>query len=1034
METKGTKRRWLIYSFLSFLFINMSLFGYTQNIIHGNIKDKNGEPLVGVNVILKGTLKGTVSDINGEFSIQVEPSRILIFSYIGYVSQEINIKGNEFLSVILQETSADLDEVVVVGYGIQKKSDLTGAVSHINSEEISSLAVGNAVQALQGRASGVYVTQNTGAPGGDVSVKIRGVSSINNNEPLYVIDGFPTNSGLQGINPSDIESVDILKDASATAIYGTRASNGIVIVTTKKGTQGKAKVSLESYYGFQEFTKKPKMLNQVQFAEIYNESLYNLANTTNNTYIPYYFYDPQNDGKYLADEDLPLDQWLAGDSTYYKWVDEVIQTAPIQNYNLSIQGGSDKSTYMVSMGYFDQTGVIIGSHYNRYNFRVNTNNKITNWLRFGNNLSIVNSKQKSVIEEGPGRTILGRAMRMNPSLSPYRPDGTFSCSNDNPGSTRNPLRDVLQDKDEMNKFGLQGTFFVEADLTSHLKYRLNLGGAFNEGFHSLFYPAYGKPGDKWSNEDADAARAMSRNMNLLAEHTLSYINSFGKNSFTLLLGYTAQEDKTEYFSVEVEGFSHPALEQISSGQVIKTADGGIQEWSLLSQFGRLNYNYDEKYYVTATLRRDGSSRFGEDRQFGYFPSFAVKWKLLKESFFQNIDFLNDLSLRAGYGETGNQEIGNYERYPLLTPVSYVSGNTLLQNAGLASNDLYNEALQWETAKMTNIGIDVMMFSNQLQFNAEYYRRGSEKMLLPKPLPLTSGIPNIPNQNIGEIKNEGVEFNLEFNKKWNEFSFSTGINASYNRNEVVDFGGALPLYGGSLSDVGLGFATISKEGIPAGSFYGYVAEGIFQNEADVKVAPFQNKLTSPGDVRFRDLNGDGKIDDKDRTVIGNPWPAWTFGWNLSGAYKGWSLNLFFQGVQGNDILYVDRIFLEGMTSPANQLLSVMDRWTSDNPSETMPRVIASDPNGNNRISTRFVEDGSYIRLKNIVLSYDFPKSLLDKFKMEYIQIYLASTNAFTLTNFSGVDPEIGQSSTTAAGIARGQYPATRNTTFGIKVTF
>lgn len=996
----------------------------------------------GATIMIKGTTSGTVSDVQGQYSITV-PSEdaVLVVSFVGYVTEELMVGNQREIDFYLVPDITQLEEMVVVGYGVQRKSDLTGAVSRVTAEDFQNAPIVNIGQALQGRAAGVNITQDNGAPGGGLSIKIRGIGSIGDNEPLYVIDGFPTKGGLNNLNPNDIESIDILKDASATAIYGARGANGVIIITTKRGTSDTPVFSFDAYSGIQIPTNMPDMLNSVQYAELYNEIRFNDAKQRNRAYEPYFFWNPQGDGVYREEVDtVPLAQWIPDAYPNTNWLNEVIRPAIMHNYNLSVQGGSENSRYMISGGYVTQEGIIRGSNYDRLNLRINTDNTLKSWLKIGNSFNISNTTRNSVVEEGVGRTVIARALRIHPTLAPYREDGSFSSANDNPGSIRNPLRDALMDTDESRSFSFIGNIYADVNFLEDFTYRLNLGGSFSNSFRTIFEPAYGQTGDKWFNELADAQRNNSRFTNVLMEHTLNYQKSIDRHNISLLIGYTAQEDRGDFMSARVQGFTHPALTQLSSGQEFRNISGSIEEWALLSQLARFNYNYDTRYYLTASIRRDGSSRFGSNHRWGIFPSFAARWRVSRENFMQNVDFINDLSLRGGFGRTGNQEIGNYTHFPQLTPVSYTSGNTLLLNAGLAPNHMVNDDLRWESTKMTNLGFDLSLMDYSLQITMDYYHRGTDDMLLQKPIPITSGYPTVPRLNIGEVINQGVDASIIY--KWisGNFNLTTDFNVGYNYNEVRDLGGGTPIQGGSLADAGMGFVTLTNEGYPIGSFYGYVYEGIFQSWEEVRTSPLQHANTAPGDVRFADLNGDGRITGEDRTYIGSPWPDWTFGLNTTVGYRNFGLNIFLQGVQGNKIYNFEKSAMERMSGTNNHFATVENRWTEENPSQTMHRAIQGDPNQNNRISSYWLEDGSYLRIKNVVLSYNLPASTLAALNITRVQIYVSGSNLYTFTRFTGFDPELGLGtaaiggSTIGSGLARGQYPLSRSFNLGINLSF
>ena len=666
-----------------------------QKTISGTVLEtETQEPLPGVNVYVKGGGQGTITDVNGRYTINTGASdSILHFSFMGYTSQSVVIGQKDEINVTLSLDIRNLDEVVVVGYGVQKKSDLTGAVVSVESNEITKSASGQLGEAIQGKLAGVSVTQSSGSPGGNVNIRIRGLGSINDNDPLIVIDGFPTKEGLNNLNPEDIASIDVLKDASATAIYGARGANGVIMITTKTGEQGSSQISFTGSYGVQNLISKYEVLNNVQYASVYNDIL------TNAGLDPYFLKTDENG------EAIPLEEWIPEDSTNYDWLDIIsrdMMNASIQKYNLSASGGSENVSYLVSAGWFDQKGILKGSDYSRLNVRLNTDAEIASWLNIGGRLGYTNSKRNSILEQAVGRSMVGRALRQNPMLQPYRADGTLNIANMNPGSIRNPLRSTTIDNLSNSDYFI-GSLFAEATFLNDFTYKINAGLSVDQYLYEYYAPTYGRQGDQFTNPEADASRYTNKSDSWLLENTLTYHKEFGAlHSITALIGYTAQESASKYFSASVEGFPHPSVYQLSAANEIDDANGGIQEWALLSQLARINYSFGEKYLMTASIRRDGSSRFGEANRYGIFPSFSLGWKISDEPFMSGLDWLTNLKLRAGWGQTGNQEIGNYRHYSQLGLVGWVSGQNLLLNSGIAPLEYPNRGLRWESTEMTNV--------------------------------------------------------------------------------------------------------------------------------------------------------------------------------------------------------------------------------------------------------------------------------------------------------------------------------------------
>ncbi len=989
----------------------------------GTILDiDNEEPLIGVNITVDGTGTGTVTDFEGNFSIVVEEGSVLVMSYLGYLSQEITVeKAN--LGIIRMTTNArQLEEVVVVGYGSQKRSDLTGALSSVSEREIKQLPNTGLDQALQGRAAGVFITQNSGAPGGGVSVRIRGIGSTLTAEPLYVIDGIPVVNDNQGtssnfaeldgggqnsnalntINPSDIESIEILKDASATAIYGARAANGVVIITTKRGAAGRSSIAFESFYGVQEIAKKVPVLNLQEYAEYYDAVGWETIEE---------FQRPE----------------LLGEGT--DWQDAVFRQAAMQNYQLTVSGGNKQTRYALSGGYHYKEGIVVGSDFNRFSTKINLDHSFSDRVRLGNSL-LVSRTEENITFNSNSQGVVYTGLLMVPNAPVRNADGSFAGPQEEITlSFDNPVARALETNDVNRKTRLLANLYLEADILKNLTYRTEVGTDLIFSNNNTFFPSFSR-GNFFGK--SGVRERTSNNRFWINKHLLTYKQTIAqRHHLTTLVGFEAQAGQYEWLFASRENLPNNQLESINLGDLgQQQTNGGSGHWALMSWFGRLNYNFDERWLVTGTVRVDGSSRFGPNNRYGVFPSGAVAWRLSQEKFLQDVEALDNLKLRVGVGEVGNQEIGLYSYLANLRAIGVAQGDNLI--TGFIPDNIAKPDVRWESSFQSNIGLDVGLFKNRIELVADYYVKRADGMLLPALLPATAGSLTPPFVNIGEIENRGIELALRTVNVTGPFEWRSSVNFTRNRNAVVNL-----VSTGSL--VGLIQSlpvTRTEENQPISQFYGYVMEGIFQSQDEVAESAVQADGTRAGDVKFADLNNDGVINEEDQTFLGSPLPDFTLNMTQDFSYKGFSLSVFFQGVFGNKVLNLVRRDSEGLAGLNNQLRTVMDRYTPENPSNTIPRNTNTDPNNNRRISTRFIEDASFIRLKNITLSYSLPAATLERIHCQQIRIYVSAQNLQTWTDYSGYDPEIGSFNQNPIinGVDNGRYPIARSVTFGLNANF
>jgi TonB-linked SusC/RagA family outer membrane protein len=1004
------------------ILLSFPFFARTQDLtqptinskMHGKVIDqRTKESLPGVTVKIKGVTNSVATDYNGEFDLitgQKFPYTLVI-SYVGYKTVEIVVTGSP-ITITLEEASNQLNDVVVVGYGTQKRSDVTGSVSSISQQSLRQ-PVSSIDQALKGAAPGVQVTQTSGQPGGGVSIRIRGGSSIQGgNEPLYVVDGFPiynsalsagTLSGtpsnpLSSINPADIESVDILKDASATAIYGSRGANGVVIITTKKGKSDQNTVAYEASFGTQTLRKKVALLNAGQFAVLRNEALYD-ANPT------------RGQSQYLSEEQI--NQLGAGTD----WLDEAFRTAPTQNHQLSFSGGNPKVRYLLSGNYLDQDGIVKNTDFKRLSLRANVDAKPFERLKVS--ASLTGSKADANVAPSG---IINALLLMPPTATIYEADGSYTLRNPFENIFANPIATIneQQNKSTTNRF--LGTAFAEYTILPGLNAKVLFGTDVNNISERSYLPSNIYEG---SLTNGSAGRGSLNAYSWLNENTLSYGKTIGKHAFDFLAGYTQQEFSRENFTAASQNFILDDLgsDGLSSGSTLIKPFSDATSWSLNSLLARVNYNYDNLYYLTASIRRDGSSRFGKGNKWGNFPSAAISWKISNAEFFKGLTkTISDLKVRASFGTTGNLEIGEYQSLATLGSYTYIIGNNIL--TGFSPNRIGNDNLSWETTYQYDAGLDIGFLDNRLQLSVDGYYKKTTDLLLNVEIPWTSGYASSL-QNYGSVENRGLDIGLNTINLNGAFRWNTSVNLSVNRNKVLTIGNGASAY--------ISGNYIISVGKPLGSFYGNVTDGILQTGEEIAKGKLTgNAVPKAGDRLYKDINGDGIFTTAaDKQIIGDAQADFTFGLTNSFSWKGFDLTVILQGAYGNQILNTNRQNLELFTGQQNAAASALNRWTPTNPSQEVPRA-KLDPAP--VFSDRFIENGSFLRIQNLTLGYSLPKSTISRAKIAGASIFLSGQNLFTWTNYTGFDPEVTSGSNVSPGTDAGIYPVARTLTAGLRLSF
>lgn len=1023
-----------------FLLGTAALNGQTITVSGTVTGSEDKQPLIGVSVREKGTKNGAVTDINGAFKMEVQTTSVLEFSYVGFQTSLVHVEGKTSLDVALNPESAMLQDVVVTGYKREYKSDVASSITSVKSKDIEKLVVLGIDQALQGQAAGVQITQTTGAPGDDIAVRIRGAGTLNNNNPLFIIDGVPTTGNINMFSTNDIERIEVLKDGAAAAIYGSRAANGVILITTKKGKAGVPRFNFETYAGYSEANRLPKLLNAKQYLEIRNEAITN-ANALRPLPNQLKTYDPA-----ILDT-LPDNNWL----------DLVFGKAPVQHYSLSASGGGEHNSYYIQGEYLDQEGVFRGQGFKKYGLRFNgeTGNR---FLKIGNNISF-NFTDRKVINSsgdgyGPGNELSGIRYTLiaAPIFPVYKPDGSYYNVSSELGDpylygdgNANPLAFIDATDWTIQRSRIFGNVYAELSfLDNRLHARTSLGGDFLFENEKKFKDKLSQA--IYSPTSLTEGRVFDRN--LVWQNTVDYSQNIGRSRVSGLVGMEAIQDNTNYLGASVNNFlrTDPLFRYIDNSVTVDInnigASGIVTEWALLSYFGQASYSYDNRYVLNATIRRDGSSRFGTNNRWGWFPSVSGAWNVSNERFFRNVKFISGLKLRASWGKLGNQEIGNYPYSSLIQTGNkvYSFGGEIVNGASLVEGG--NANVRWETTTQSNYGVDMSLWGDRITLIADYFNKQTSDILVRVPVPESGGAQHPPFVNAGSMENKGWELGVIFKNKGRSFDWTLGGNISSVKNKVLSIADGEPILGGfGLSD---GPLTKTEPGYPIGSFFLYQMEGIFQNQAEIDAHAFQTKDTRPGDVKFADLNGDGKIDDKDRAHLGNPFPKFIYGMNFSLNWKHFDLSVLAQGVYGNDLYFLYGNFAyEVQLRGFNSYADILNRWTPDNPSNTFPIASVDDRNGNRRPSTRWLYDGSYLRIRNATLGYDF-KHFIKSDRIAGLRFYVTVQNLFTFTKYPGLDPEIQAntndtrgvdiSSDLAVGIDWGTVPAPRTFILGASLSF
>jgi TonB-linked SusC/RagA family outer membrane protein len=982
--------------------------------VNGKVSSPDEGSLPGVNVLVKGTTTGTVTDINGNFSISVPNAQsTLVFSSIGYTTEEVQVGGRSTINIELLPDIQSLSEVVVVGYGTQKRADVTGAVSSIDAEDINNIVTGNPTQALQGRTAGVRVEVNGGSPGAGANVIIRGTGTLSSVDPLYVIDGVFSET-MDFLNPADIESIDVLKDASAAAIYGARAGQGVVIITTKRGAQNQdIQIELNASYGWQDVYRQIDYANAREYANYQN----------------------------LADDNDGRPRAPANDTEFDPSIDSDVQdlslnTAPIQNYGLRISGGGENTTYSISANRLDQEGIVVASRFQRNSLSINTSAekgrfKLTQSLFLSNTINNPNTVFGSEFGHIPTAPIFDETR-----------DGGYAAGNTifhGISRSTNYYGIARLTQAENTRDNVLGSLNAEYEILDGLKYNLRLSVDYENGQNYQFIPTYNiSNSDVGQNPVADLNDLRFTDVSTIIENILTYEKQFGSHSLNLLAAASQQQDRYESLSVQGQGFPNNNLRVISAANDIAQRSGVILPRRIRSVFGRVNYSYDSKYLFSATIRRDGSSNFGPDNRYGVFPSVSVGWNLAQEDFF-DVSWIDAFKIRGSYGVLGSDNLEPFQFTPVLNiNSSYTLGRGQSRVSGVSQTAFANPNVRWEKTSTTNIGADIGLLEGKLSLTMDYFQKRSEDILVALDINPTSGTNQSVIRNAATIDNRGFEFLASFRESFGDFKYNISGNFTILENEVVDLGeGVNPIRSGFFTDETFA-ATRTEAGRPVASFYGFLVDGIYQSQEEIDAEGLEGRDISPGDLKFRDLDGDGELTINDQTFIGSPIPDFEYGLNMNGSYKGFDLSLFFQGVAGNEI-WNGRKFEGIFARNGNKLAIVTDAWTPQNTNTDIPRPTSIDPGVNRRESEFYVEDGSYFRLRNLSLGYTLPNTLVETIGLSKTRLYLNMENVFVLDNYSGFFPEIGRNISRGGGlfnrgVDENTYPVPRTFILGVQVNF
>ena len=1008
-------RQRILFSFITLFITTSVLFAQGINVA-GTVTESGGTPIPGVNVVVKGTTNGVATDFDGNYSISANQGDILVFSSVGFTSQEVTVNGS-VINITMSEDSNVLDEVVVVGYGTQSRRDLTGSVASIKGEDISRQPVASVDNALQGQAAGVLVTTPSGTPGAGINIQIRGTTSISaGNEPLYVIDGIPmipedlsglfsggqkTNS-LADINPGDIQSIEVLKDASATAIYGSRGANGVVLITTKRGSTGRSKIDFNTYYGFQNVTNVIDMQSSKEFLELMNEAAQQDNRDFGTDYPENYVsdiwgYDPN-------DPDLQNTDWYG----------EIFRTAPIQNYDLSVSGGNDKTTYFTSVSYFDQEGVQIGTGFDRISGRINIDSQVSDAIKVGSSVMLSRTNQDRTINDNSLYGVVINTLAADPLMPVYESDGSYADPFWYFGwwMLDNPVLVAKEYYRQTKTSRALANIYAEIKLAEGFKFKTTWSADYTNLVDESYTPIISRES---SNAGANGlgTYGSTEDLTWITENYFSYDKTFGKHSINAILGASYQASDRDFSDMAAQGYPSDQFTKLSVAAKVTSATTSGTQWGLASYYFRGNYNYDDRFLFTFTGRADGSSRFGTNNKFGFFPSGSVAWRMSNENFLKNSNTISDLKIRASYGLTGNQEgIGNFSSRGLYGVGAY------RQTPVLVPTQLSNSNLSWENTAQYDIGIDLGLFNNRLSFTADYFVKTTNDLLLGRSIPGTSGFSGV-TDNIGEIENRGLELSLRAAILTGELTWNTSFNISFIENEVKKL---------EVDEEVLNDSHILAEGQPIGTFFLIDQDGVDPET---------------GNIIWDDFNGDGFINSGDRQIVGNVQPDFFGGWNNSFAYKGFDLNFLFQFTVGNDIfnhsiasyenLGWSRIGTGFPLPDGNNYTGVKNRWREPGDRTDIPRASLESDNWK-EYSTRWLEDGSYLRLKNLDLGYNLSAKNAEQIGLRSLRIYVMAQNLWTLTDYTGFDPEVSQNARNplVAGADFGTLPQTKSFSLGVKL--
>lgn len=1010
--------------------------------ITGLVTNKNDEVLPGVTVIIKNTTTGTTTDRNGFYKIDVPINTdSLLFSYVGMKKLVIAIDKQHQLNVVLESEILDVDEVVVVGYGIQRKSDLTGAITTIEVDGVRRMPVSGFDQALQGKAAGVLITSTSGSPGGGTSIRIRGIGTVNNNNPLFVVDGIPTDD-IRFLNMGDIDNVEILKDASATAIYGNRGANGVILINTKKGTPGTPVITADSYIGFNDVWKNPDMGDSEQFTAINN-----LAVKNGN--------DSEGAGAYQYIEEFKNPSQYTGGTNWWKLI---TREAFVQNHNFSISGGTDFNRYLMSISYLNQDGTIKGSDFDRLTFRVNNEYKLSKRTKISFNTNISRAVRKTIQEDDLDGGIVFTSIVLDPITSgaerpvndPIRTKyGEFSRWYESVYSNKyNPVAQIGRSLNKWVQLRFFGNLTLDYNFAKNLNYHNTFGIDIRRSDLDNFLPTYWMDSDS-KNDINQVSNDSGRKTDWVSEQTLTYKNVFSENhEITALLGMTAESGS--YEAILASKRNVPAndsyLRYFSAATSDPDVTGEISDYGLISYLGRVNYAFNSKYLLTGSFRIDGSSKFTGGEKWGFFPSVSGGWRISNEKFFTSMKiagFVDNLKIRLGWGQVGNQNISENAFRTLIAGGNarrYLFGNTIVQ--GYAPINIGNSGLTWEKTESTNLGFDFSMLNTRISGSIDLYTKKTKDMLLRLPVPLSTGLPGSPWTNAGDVENKGFEFYSTYRNNWDELKYSISVNASSYRNRILSLGGGEPIMGGEQR---LGYTTKTMVGHPIGEFFGYIVDGVFQNQQEVDAANslsnegeyYQDILTRPGDFKFRDLDGDGKVTGKDRGFIGSPHPDFTYGITLNAEFRRFDFSVFLQGSQGGEIFNVFKYYTYQNTGYFNSPSGTLENaWHGEGTSNSQFIVSASTANNNLRSSSWYIEDGSFLRIKNLQFGYNLNKWVCQKIGISECRFYIGAQNLYTITKYSGLDPELADLSGSPlnSGIDFAKYPQSRTVLTGLSIKF